>query len=389
MPQINGNEEMDTAEKIHMPEISRIPEIDLIKAVCICGMVFIHIYEQMILVGDWYAVQRISSGSFDGIFSGVLEFCGAASSFFVICLGIGIVLSRRSTAPYLAKRGVILLLIGLALAFFTNFLPNLLGLLVLDRTMFFDRGGALGLLSNDVLIFAGLAFFFFALVKKFRIPNIAVLAIALGFLISAYFVPTDCFSDIPALQGLFGWIYWQDWGYSFFSFAQWIIFPVFGYLFGQYLIKQQNYPRFYLRLFLISAAGIVIFISLCMLSGIDITSFYTLQNFSLYRITVLSALWCILFFCLFLPLFYLVSKKISGTKISSVVLKMSRNITPIYCTQWMLIVVVMAFAYDFVPIGYPAYFLISIGVLTASYLIAGKYKEIKAKRCSRRNKPSV
>ena len=49
MPQINGNEDMDTAEKIHMPEISRIPELDLIKAVCICGMVFIHIYEQMIL----------------------------------------------------------------------------------------------------------------------------------------------------------------------------------------------------------------------------------------------------------------------------------------------------------------------------------------------------
>ena len=348
------------------------------KAVCIVGMVFIHVYEQMIIQGEGYTLQRISLDSFDGIFSGVLEFCGSASSFFVICLGVGIILSRRSVPLFLAKRGVILLLIGFALAFFTNFLPNLLGYLIFDRMLYFEHGGALCLLANDILIFAGLTFLFFAVVKKLRLSNIVVFLIGLGLLISAYFVPTNCFSDTPALQGLFGWIYWQDWGFSYFSFAQWIIFPIFGYLFGQLLVKQKERGKFYRNLCIVAVLGLVVLISGCVLADVDITSFYTLLNESLYQINLLSAAWCILFFCFFIAVFYSLAKLIRETKVSAVVLKMSRNITSIYCIHWVVIVVVMSFAYEFLPVSYPAYFLISIGIITVSYLLANRYKKIKA-----------
>lgn len=209
-------------------------------------------------------------------------------------------------------------------------------------------------------------------------PKNLVFLIGLGLLISAYFVPTNCFSDTPALQGLFGWIYWQDWGFSYFSFAQWIIFPLFGYLFGQLLVKQKERGKFYRNLCIVAVLGLVVLISGCVLADVDITSFYTLLNESLYQINLLSAAWCILFFCFFIALFYSLAKLIRETKVSAVVLKMSRNITSIYCIHWVVIVVVMSFAYEFLPVSYPAYFLISIGIITVSYLLANRYKKIKA-----------
>mgnify|MGYP002627208865 FL=1 len=79
----------------------RQPEMDFLKAFCIIGMIFVHVYE------DCFVAEGVMS---DVICEYACVIIGAAS--FMFCMGLGMQYSRRINPKNLTLRGFQLLCTG-------------------------------------------------------------------------------------------------------------------------------------------------------------------------------------------------------------------------------------------------------------------------------------
>lgn len=351
-------------------------ELDYLKALAIVFMILVHTCERFVRM-EIYIEPSINFVTPDGIFSFFLELTGIAAMAFMFCLGIGIVFSKRSTAKYLFKRSLIILAIAMFLRIFVDAVPLLI--------YYFTTGDASYLtsalewfLADDILNFAFLAFLFFAFVKLFKLNNIIVFAIAVILLIAGWFVPV-CFTDCYIAQALFGWIFWQN-DYTFFPFAQWIIYPVCGYLFGQFLIKLENKDKFYFKTLIATAISIPVLTIVYTLCGIDVVSFITVYLGKIYDQNLLSVIWVMLIVFFVLSLMYFVSKKLNTGFIPRLATNFSKKINTIYCTQWLIIgwaYYFIAIPFNLIPISYLTAVFVALVIITAAYLIASKYLMIK------------
>ena len=180
----------------------RQPELDLMKALCIIGMIVIHV---LLDLGSDVLPETLDNYG--------TEFLGAAN--FMLCMGIGLRYSRNQSVKGYLLRGFALLTVGQFLNLLRNALPNLIAYWILEEQWFIAN--ALLVIQSDILSFAGLALFLFALLKKLKVSDTGILIIGIvlslfslfayycipspeNYLLSqlaAYFVITDAEAYFP------------------------------------------------------------------------------------------------------------------------------------------------------------------------------------------------
>lgn len=354
----------------------RQKELDYAKGLAIFFMVMVHCLETF---ASTHVIDETGYGK-------VVEFFGSFTSatVFMILLGVGIIYSRNGEPRILAKRGVVLIGAGYLLNLIRGYFP----MLVSWRMTGSDEWIPYLMIEPfriDILQFAGLTFLFFALAKKlnFSIAGFAVTLVVfeiINFLLINYgFYFTDIMDYqnpkffIAAATGLF----WGTSDLSSFPFLTWIFYPIVGYLFGEYLIKQDatGKKRFMIFTTLVSAVVFTVAIMLCWYFEIDYgwetdASFY-------HHLIIGNVVFGSCAFVLIGSVYFL-----SGYMpelFQKILSRWSKNVTAIYFIQWVLIGWI-AIGTDYNQFGVLKTIAVTIGVLIASDWIAFLYKKILANR---------
>ena len=223
---------------------------DLCKTVCIVLMILCHVF---------YVIKYTASPTLNATYvaHNLVRLLGA--QFFMFSMGLGLAYTRNDSAKSCARRGIILLLTGYMLNFLREILPWMVtgSYPMFANIMTNDK--FLMLLSCDILQFAGLAFLFFALVKYFKWSNCKIFIITLFITVVGAFCTNEIFVSLSPDNFYFSFIglfipitNFTVHDYVCFSFCNWIIYPVTGWLFGKLLKRCHNLDKFYLYLFWVS-----------------------------------------------------------------------------------------------------------------------------------------
>ncbi|HJJ31448.1 MAG TPA: hypothetical protein O0X97_04290 [Methanocorpusculum sp.] len=366
---------MNSISETTPPDTHRHLNFDVIKMIIIFGLVPVHLFERCVLFED-YSVSHVGFTSIDSVLSTIIEFADGTigACMFMFCLGAGLVFSLRKSAKFLLKRSGVLIIAAFVLALLTNTISLTIKSNLFQDPSLFEQG-IWWLFCCDILNFASLAFLFFALVRKFKLPNWLVLAIPVILLIISSFIPEMIFPDSIVAADLMGWIVFQATEYSFFPFMQWIIFPAAGYVFAQLLLKAENREMFYGFTMLIGAAAFALITAISVLCGVDITTFFSTFNAYIYNKTPLSAAWSLSFMLFWVSLFFFLTRKISpASRFSRFAVSVSRRITVFYCLQWIIIGFLGFWvlpALGILPLNFAQMFLFAAAIIVVCYILAG------------------
>ena len=298
----------------------RQPELDLLKALCVIGMIMVHVFLDL--------GKDIMPSVMDDYMT---EFFGAAT--FMICMGIGMCYMRKQTPASYLMRGFGLLTIGQFLNILRNSLPNLIAYWITGKQFFIAN--SLLILQSDILTFAGLSFLLMALFKKLRLKNGTILGISvlmsLAALIASHTVPEP--SSYLVSQFLAFFIITK--AEAYFPLLCYFIFVAFGYFIGGYYprIKDKDAlsNRIMLVCFPIAAIYYVLRFTLEMpyLPELGSDLQYNMKPTP-------DAIATCLFTLGFLALLYKFVKLIGG-KLPRLVMHFSANINSYYCISYLFI----------------------------------------------------
>ena len=228
----------------------RQPAFDLCKTICIVLMIMCHVF---------YLVKYNNTPSLTATYiaHNLVRLLGA--QFFMFSMGLGIAYTKNDSPKCCFRRGLILLLSGYLLNFLREVLPWMVfgsypmtgGILAHDKFLM--------LISGDILQFAGLAFFFFGIVKYFNLSNWVILIITIVLTAIGAFFTNEITIKLTPDNFYYSFIAlfipiknFTAASYVCFSFCNWIIYPVVGWLFGKVLKRCNNPDKFYLYLLGIS-----------------------------------------------------------------------------------------------------------------------------------------
>ncbi len=294
-------------------------ELDYLKAVCILGMIILHIGEDC---ADGTGVLYV-------IASYLCMFLGAAA--FMICMGIGIRYSRKQEPKDLIFRGVELLTVGQLLNLLRNTLPNLIAWWITGKPFFISN--AFLVLQADILSFAGLAFLLIALLKKLKVPSPGILLI--GVLMNLSVLPIARFVTFPdsfLIKQLMGYFVMND-AEAFFPLFSYFVFVAFGYCLGGIYPRIISKDALSLRILLICLPAAAVYYAFRMhvpfpgMPDFGSDEWYVL----LYGPDALSTILCAL---VALALFHRVIS-LCGGKIPKFVEHVSRHINQYYFVSYL------------------------------------------------------
>ena len=369
------------------PNTGRQFNFDFIKMIIIFGLVPVHLFERCLLLED-YSVNHVGFTSIDSILSTIVEFGDGTigACMFMFCLGVGLVYSSRKSAKFLFKRAWVILAAAIGLALLTNTISLTIQSQIYQNPALCNDA-LWWLFCCDILNFAFLTLLFFALVRKLKLPNTAVIVIPVILLIISFFIPKMLFPGNIIATDLVGWFVFQESGYSFFPFMQWLIFPAAGYVFAQYLQKTENRDKFYGIVMLTGAVSFAIITAVSVLCGIDIVTFFTTYNACIYNKTLLSAVWSLSFILFWTALIFFLTKKVSpASRLHRFAENVSRRITVFYCLQWIIVGFLGYWifpALNMAPIDFVQLFIFAVIIIVFCYFVSGKIlKLIQKKRLS-------
>lgn len=347
-------------------------ELDVARGLAIAFMVLVHVFE--LFIGEPF--PRTAS-------SYIISFLGSppAAPVFMLLLGVGIVYSKRTSAGFLFKRGVIILILAYALAFFRDVIPAYISYLI-SGDFEILKDGVIEFFGVDILQFAGLTFLFFALVIKLKLKMSHIAALVFAF------------SAVGAILGkmstgnfwldvLVGFL-WGSWDRTWFPFCSWIFFPAAGYIFGTFLIHCNNKTLMYKRILLVSAAALIPLIILSYNYKIEFGAFGDFYHQQYYHQDLFGNI-IITIFCLFwISLLYFITLPFKNYSFNTL-RRWSKNVNQIYITHW-IILGFLCYVFIDEPLSLWVILLMSAAVLIISDLIAYLYLKIKSNYVSSRQK---
>lgn len=318
---------------------TRQVELDIAKCMAIIFMVYVHLLEEF--HGNVYPNTYLR------IF---IEFCGGplAAPVFMICLGIGIVYSSKSSHAYLFKRGLSLICLGYILNIIRE-IPYIIAFFINHDNSFISDAIAC-IFSVDILQFSGLSFIFVSFIKKFNLSLlktslITIFIVILGMILGN--VSCDFLGKhiiIGEFLGLF--IYTNE--YTWFPSTLWICFPIIGYVFGNFLICTKNKSNFYKKIFL---SCTLIFISLTLIFikyRISFFNVFSVYSDEYYKLDLLKIIFITSIVFIWFSFLYLISLKISRfERLIYFIKSVSSNLLKIYFIQWILISIIYVLSYNF------------------------------------------
>lgn len=333
-------------------------ELDIAKGFAILFMVWVHTTEPF--------------GNYQGFGNAIVEILGGpfAAPVFMVCMGIGMCFAKKAEPKDLAKRGVGLLFVGLLLNLFRYVIPLLIAYAATGETLFLYTFPFL--FGVDVMQFAGFAFLFFALAKRFNwsdktLAVIAILSSIVGMLLK------EASTGLVYVDQFIGYIWGNENAETYFPFLNWIIFPIFGYLFGKLLIRCANKSDFYRKV-----------APICGVIGLSYIVFAYIFGFGMYgengyyyflgtvdAIAVIMLVIGIFGFCFILT-------KLKETAPIRALQNMSGNINTVYCIQWTLIGSIGILLSGFFPedgLSFAPMTILAVVFMISSTLIANWYQK--------------
>ncbi len=338
-------------------------EFDWAKAFTIIVMITVHVYE-------FLGVFDPEKVPLKGVFRNVLEFLAGplGAPLFMFSMGIGILYSRNSTPAKMGVRGVKLLRNGYLLSFFKGTLPILVGMAI-GMSSPITIADSLFLIS--ILQFAGMAFFTIALMKKFKFSLPAMLTTSILLCIIGTNLNTTTMQGWK--QYILGLFFVTNLRTSFPLFL-WLFYPVAGMIFAYFLQRAIDKKKFYIWLFCISAAGLIITCIIYSLCGINLKSMYELYERHFYTQTVLHYIFTTFVIGMAMPVYYLISEVVKAKPVTAAVAYLGRNLDVIYIAQWMVVAYTTVI---FTVAGWPKLtlpFVLPVGIICM--LIAIGFSEI-------------
>ncbi len=306
---------------------SRQIQFDIAKVVCLIGMVFVHCFEEL-------GLNDISDGSVAQYITVVVLDCLFGAGTFMACMGVGIAYSWKENTAKLMKRGLLLVGIAYLLNTFRIVIP-FWGLTFFGHDVWTDI--AIGFFDLDILQFAGLALFLFALLKWFKVSDLMLFVIACVMSIAGSFVFCwDAGGLVPnELLGLFVGTKSPDNDeiIACFPLLNWFIIVIFGYLYGKCLRHCTNLNKFYAFAFPMSTAILAVYM------GIAIPNKHGMMSGNLdyfYQMNTLSAA-VVISGAIFASGLYHYLAKIIPALIQRLLTRLSSNINSFYCIHWVMI----------------------------------------------------
>lgn len=311
-------------EKTPFSNSGRQVELDIARGLAVFFMIAVHVLEvlaDITVVDSWFGL--------------VVGFLGGppAAPVFMVLLGVGIVYGTQTTPRILAVRGLTILGLGYLLNALRGGVPALIavgaGELALQSVL-------IEILSVDIFQFAGLAFLFFAVWRRMGVAdNRMIIAICLVIAVNAIVLQrvggsSDWSLAAKGISGLF----WGSSTISYFPFLSWIIYPMFGYLFGTVLIRTTDKRRLYritgLTGLAVCIGGVVIGAGVL---GIDIGQ---IDDYSYYHHGVAGTVTFTGFVMAWLSVIFRIGRRSRGI-VKKTLTRWSRNVSSIYFIHWVLI----------------------------------------------------
>jgi hypothetical protein len=349
--------------------VGRQLELDIAKGLSIIFMIFMY----CLMVGSVF--NNSISAPFELIFGDILG-KPCAAPILMFCMGVGIVYSSYSRPTNMIKRGVKLFLLGILVNIFEFFLPNYLSGILLNEWTLFPTAGGLLLFFVDVLAFAGLALILIGILKKFKIPDNSMLTLAILLsLLGSVFRFTDLGSDV--LNLILGNFIGTEGGFTVFPLFNWLIFPITGYVWGQYFIRCTDKDKFFKSwpIFLIVSLLYFIF-------STQIIGGFLMDAHNYYFMTTLDVIFCLMYIHGNLGLCYFMKDRLPEAiiKVFSI---LSDNINVIYIVQWFvmpLLIILVVYLFKDIVFTDLLLLILSIFVLIISTASAMLYKSRSNKK---------
>ena len=298
----------------------RQPELDVMKALCVFGMIMTHVFLDL---GDKVMPTVVDDYS--------TEFFGAST--FMMCMGIGMCYMRRQSPKNYVIRGFGLLTIGQFLNILRNSIPNLIAWWITGKQFFIANSFLI--LQSDILSFAGLAFLLMALFKALRLKNRDILIIGVLMNLAALIL----WNTVPSPQNYFasqmlGFLIITD-AEAYFPLLCYFIFVAFGYYLGGYYprVKDKNALANRIMAVCFPAAAVYYVIRFT----VDMPFLPELGTDLQYNMKPTpDAIANCLFTLGFLALLYKIVRA-CGEKVPKFIMHLSTNINSYYCISYLFI----------------------------------------------------
>ena len=313
---------------------SRVPEIELMKAIAIIGMVFVHVLEGSLNVFEdaWSLPGSIPYT--------LVEFFGGipAAGVFTFAMGWGAAFSDRSKPSTYLKRalqlGILLFYVNLVYAI----LPGVLD--PADFGAFSEHPYAI--IGFNIYSLATICMLYFALMKVFKDkPYVrAVLCIAAAaaiFIASAVIPPESLNSGNPWVDTLAG-IFVRQNHYSWFPLAPWALFPIMGYGAGILYRKWNDRKRFALLSLAVGAVLTIISEAVILSKGMPNASMNPgwVTEIDYYALTPMNILCAVGLVCLETAVAFGILSLTKG-RLHPLLSDLSKNVMEMFVAHWIFI----------------------------------------------------
>ena len=336
-------------------EDKRRHEFDYAKTLAIFFMVIIHVIEEISHV----EFEALPSGFWENF----IQFGAGplAAPVFIFSMGLGIVYSRSQEPIQLFKRGVKLLIVALDRNICRDVIPRLIVCLISgsapDWEVFRYQ-----LFNIDILHFAGLAFMLTALLKKLKVPVLALVPIGIimqitGNELALVFAPTGL------AEILLSYIFDTGGDLACFPILPWYLSLTVGILAGTIIQKfDEKLNRLYSIGFWGGVSLLLGFLFACHYYDVDIRLFHALYEDAFYGQTYFHFLYNTLIIVIELSLIYLIIR--NWKKDLPFASFCGKNLTTIYVVQWMIIGWLTSFQ-DYLKLGPGMEMSVVLGILIA------------------------
>lgn len=319
---------------MELTKTRRVPEIELMKAIAIIGMVFVHVLEGSMEVFEnaWELPGSISYT--------VIEFFGCipAAGAFTFAMGWGAAFSDRSTVQTYLKRA---LKIGLLL-FYVNLMYAILPGLIDPENFGAFSTHPWAVIGFNIYSFASCCMLFFALMKKLDgkpavRAAICIAVVAASLVVTSIFKP-ETYEGNQWTATLIG-IFFRQNEYSWFPIFPWIVFPVTGYWAAKLYRKWDNRRKFALTAL---AVGAVLVPSCALLNKINgwpqaaTNPGWIESGKDYYGLSSVNTICAVGILGLELAVIFGILTLTKG-KLHPLILSMSRNVMRIFCCHWLFV----------------------------------------------------
>ena len=303
-------------------------ELDLGKAFPILCLPFVHSYIECTTdAGLTHGIPYL----FDSVIGGPFS-----APIWMFAMGVGMVYTSKRTLKGFARRGAMLIGIFYLLNICRFLIPYLTGYWISgDREQFIEPL-IYRVLGNDILCFAGLAFLAITLMRWLKIPKWGMFGIALAMSVIGTAIGTVDVHN-PLGNIFLGYIIGTEDAaglvISDFPILSWLIAPVCGYVFGDYLIRTKDKKKLYARVSIIP--GVIAAVYLIVGIRNEWGMFGEGQN-CYYHMTTWDMFASMCLTLGMLGIWFVVTQHLPG-RIMGFFRLISRSINAFYCIHWVIL----------------------------------------------------